>query len=215
MTTPNRIDFVADISCPFCAIAVTSFSQALVNIADDETFDLHFQPYQLNPQMPAQGQDFLDYLSTKSGATREQVQGRIAGLTQRAADVGFTVAIGDGSRIYNTFDAHRLLHWASLEGKQHRLEQRLFAAYFSEGRDVSNLDVLVDAATSVDLDGEAARNVLTSQQYAEDVRAAEQHWKARGVSSVPSIFINGELAFSGAQTAATFETALRNLSHVG
>ncbi|PZR87286.1 MAG: disulfide bond formation protein DsbA [Stutzerimonas stutzeri] len=212
MTTPTRIDFVADISCPFCAIAVTTFSRALAKVGDNAAFELHFQPYELNPQMPGEGQDFFGYLSAKSGATREQVQQRIAGLSHRAAEAGLTISIGEDSRIFNTFDAHRLLHWAGLDGKQHLLEQELYAAYFTDGRDTSSADILIETASSVDFDPEKARHLLTSQMYAEDVRSAEEHWKSRGVTSVPAIFIDGELAFSGAQSEVLFEKELRNIA---
>ena len=133
-------------------------------------------------------------------------------IRARAAAVGFTMAMSDQSRIYNTFDAHRMLHWAEQEGRQAELKHALFDAYFTEGKSPADYDVLVAAAEKAGLDGAAAREVLTSGRYAEEVRRAEQLWRSRGIDSVPAVVIDGRYLISGGQPPEAFEQALRQIA---
>jgi predicted DsbA family dithiol-disulfide isomerase len=212
MPKPIRIDFVSDVSCPWCVIGLQGLEEALGRTADLVQADIHFQPFELNPAMPAGGQNIVDHIGEKYGSTPEQSAANREMIRARAASVGFTMAMTDQSRIYNTFDAHRLLHWAELEGRQAQLKHALFEAYFTDGQNPGDPDVLVAAARKAGLDGAAAAEVLSSGRYAEEVRAAEQQWQAAGINSVPAIVINQRYLISGGQPPEKFEEALRAIA---
>lgn len=212
MTKPMQIDFVSDVSCPWCVIGLKGLEQALANVGDLVDADIRFQPFELNPQMPPEGQDIAEHIQQKYGSTPEQSAANRTMIRERAAELGFTMAMSDGSRIYNTFDAHRLLHWAAIEGRQLELKHALFAAYFTEGRNPGDPEVLVEAAEKAGLDGAAAREVLASGQYAEDVREDERLWQSQGVSAVPAVIINRKYLISGGQPPEAFERALRKIA---
>lgn len=212
MGTPMKIDFVSDISCPWCVIGLRGLEQALDRIGDEVDADITFQPFELNPAMPAGGQNIVEHIGEKYGSTPEQSAANRAMIRERAAALGFTMAMSDESRIYNTFDAHRLLHWAETSGHQPALKNRLFDAYFTRGENPSDHEVLVTAATEVGLDPAAARDILASGRYADEVRAAEQLWQSRGISAVPAVIINEKYLISGGQPAEAFEQALRGIA---
>ena len=212
MPIPMTIDFVSDVSCPWCVIGLRGLEQALAAVGDLVDADIRFQPFELNPQMPAEGQDIGEHIRQKYGSTPAQSAANRTMIRDRAAALGFTMAMAEGSRIYNTFDAHRLLHWAGIEGRQAAVKNALFTAYFTEGRNPGDVDVLVDAAVQAGLDGAAARDVIVSGRYAADVRAEEHHWTSQGVSAVPAVVINGKYLISGGQPAAAFERALRSIA---
>jgi predicted DsbA family dithiol-disulfide isomerase len=212
MPTPLQIDFVSDISCPWCLIGLKSLEQALERIAGHATADIHFQPFELNPQMPAEGQDIGEHIAQKYGSTNEELARIQETIRARGAALGFTFNMDKRSRIYNTFDAHRLLHWAESQRRQHALKQALFTAYFTEGRDPSNREVLIDVATQVGLDPGRAREILESDVYADEVRAQEQHYGQQGIQAVPSVIINGKYLIQGGQPVEVFEQALRKIA---
>jgi predicted DsbA family dithiol-disulfide isomerase len=217
MSTPAnlKIDFVSDVVCPWCAVGLKSLEKALANIGGDVTVDMHFQPFELNPQMAPEGEDVGEHLARKYGSTPEQMAQNQEAIRQRGADVGFTFNMDKRKRIVNTFDAHRLLHWAALQGRQPELKQALLAAYFTDGRDVSSRDVLVDVATQVGLDPVEARHVLAEGRYAQDVRAQEQFYQSQGVSAVPSVIINDRYLIQGGQPPEVFEQTLRKIAAEG
>lgn len=212
MTKPMRIDFVSDVVCPWCVIGLKGLEQALANMADVVTADIHFQPFELNPDMPPEGQDIGEHVAQKYGSTPEQSAAARDTIRARAADVGFTIASRPGARIYNTFDAHRLLHWAAEQGQQAAVKMQLFDAYFTQGRSPADHDVLVDAAVAAGLDGSAARAMLASDLYADAVRADEENWRRQGISAVPAVIINERYLISGGQPPAVFEKALRRIA---
>jgi predicted DsbA family dithiol-disulfide isomerase len=212
MTARIKIDFVSDVSCPWCAIGLKSLETAIGRIGDAATVDLHFQPFELNPQMPAEGQDIVEHIAEKYGSTPKQIAQNQEGIRARGAELGFTFNMDKRSRIYNTFDAHRLLHWAELEGRQHALKQALFTAYFTEGRNPSDREVLIELAQQVGLDPHRAREILESTLYAEEVRARERFYTQHGIHAVPSIIINEKYLIQGGQPADVFEQALRRVA---
>lgn len=212
MTTPLKIDFVSDVSCPWCAIGLKSLEQALERIGGDVPTDIHFQPFELNPQMPPEGQDIAEHITQKYGSTPEQLARTQEGIRARGAELGFTFNMDKRSRVYNTFDAHRLLHWAELEGRQHALKQALFTAYFTDGRNPSDRDVLIDVATQAGLDPLRAREVLESGRYTDEVREREQLYGQRGVRAVPSVIVNDKYLIQGGQPVEVFERALRQIA---
>lgn len=210
-----KIDFVSDVVCPWCVIGLRALEQAIAATADVVAPTITFHPFELNPAMPPEGQNIAEHVAEKYGATPEQSAKNRAGIQSRAAELGFAMTGTADSRIYNTFDAHRLLHWAQQFGLQAALKNRLFAVYFSEGGNVSDPDVLVRAAADVGLDADAARAVLVDGRYAHEVRAEERYWHAQGINAVPAIVINDRYAIMGGQPPEAFERALRKIAAEG
>ena len=205
-----KIDFVSDVACPWCAVGLNSLERALERIGDGLDVELHFRPFELNPQLGPEGEDAAEHLARKYGLTPQQLERNRAAIRQRGADVGFT--FGDRTRIWNTFDAHRLLHWAGLEGRQRELKHALLEAYHGRGENPGAHDVLLQLAREVGLDVERAREVLTSGRYAAEVRAEEQHWQQLGIHSVPSVIVDDRHLIQGGQPPEVFEQALRQLA---
>lgn len=212
MTATLKIDFVSDISCPWCAIGLHALEQAADRLKGEVALDLHFQPFELNPQMVPEGQDINEHLHEKYGATPEQSQGTRDAIAQRGAALGFTFNMDKRSRIYNTFDAHRLLHWAEEKGLQPQLKHALFKAYFTDGQSPGDHDVLLRVAGEVGLDVEEARAVLASDRYAAEVRERERFYQQHGIHSVPAIIVNDRHLIQGGQPVEVFEQALRQIA---
>lgn len=212
MPQKMKIDFVSDVSCPWCVIGLKALEQALERVADDVTADIHFQPFELNPQMPAGGQELYEHLAGKYGSSREQSDQNREMIRDRAADVGFEIRLDRLQRIFNTFDTHRVLHHAALEGRQQELKHALFSAYFTDGDDPGDHAVLLRTAVAAGLDGERVAAVLASDEYAGEVRAAEQLWHRNGISAVPAVIINDRHLIQGGQPVDYFEAALRQIA---
>lgn len=208
--TPIRVDFVSDVSCPWCAVGLKSLEQAMARIGAAVPVELHFQPFELNPRMPAQGEDADEHLLRKYGSTPQQLERNREAIRARGAELGFV--FNRRERIYNTFDAHRLLHWAGELGRQLDLKRALLVAYFTEGQDVGDREVLARVAESVGLDGDAARKVLAGHRYTEEVRGDEQFYLRAGIHSVPAIIVNRQHLISGGQPPEVFVQALCDLA---
>ena len=210
MTTQLKIDFVSDVSCPWCAVGLGALEAALARVAPDVKAELHFQPFELNPQMPKEGQDTFEHLNQKYGSSREQQAESREMIRARGAAVGFKFSAGGRPRIYNTFDAHRLLHWAELEDvdKQIVLKKSLLKAYFTEGRHVGRVPDLVELAVEVGLDADEAREALESHRHLDDVRADQAQAMAYGIQGVPFFVIDERFGISGAQDPTVFASAL-------
>ena len=209
---PLRIDFVSDVVCPWCAIGLASLEQALQRLDGEIAAEIHFQPFELNPQLPPEGEDIAWHLQRKYGMDEAQLAQNQERIRQRGAELGVVFDLGARSRIYNTFDAHRLLHWAETEGRQRELKHALLRAYFSEGKDVSDRDTLVAIAASAGLDAGRARAILDSGEFAEEVRATERFFQQLGISGVPAIIIERRHLVSGGQPPEVFERALREIA---
>ena len=210
-----KIDFVSDVSCPWCAVGLSALEQALANIGDALPVDLHFQPFELNPQMAPEGEDIVEHLTRKYGIDAAQVATNTANIRQRGQEVGFDFGLGKRSRVYNTFDAHRLLHWADIHGpagSQRALKHALLRAYFTDGRDPSDHATLLQAATDVGLDAAEAAAVLSSDRYAAEVRQAEAFYQQAGIHAVPAVIIDDKHLISGGQPVEVFERALRQIA---
>jgi predicted DsbA family dithiol-disulfide isomerase len=160
--------------------------------------------------MAREGEDANQHLRRKYGRSPEQLAQARAAIHARGAAVGFR--FGERPRVYNTFDAHRLLHWAELEGRQHALKAALLKAYHGDARDPSDHAVLLDVAAEVGLDTPRAAQILASDEFAAEVRAAEKHWLDLGIHSVPSVVINGRHLIQGGQPPEVFEQALREIA---
>ena len=207
-----KIDFVSDIACPWCAVGLCALEIAIKRIGDDFPIALHIQPFELNPDMTMEGVDASEYLASKYGLSTVQLAANRANIRARGDAVGFT--FGERSRVWNTFDAHRLLHWAGLQdfAKQRALKHALLRSYHGEGRNPSSKDVLLELTREVGLDGTAARTILESDTYTREVRQAEQFWIRNGINSVPAVIVNDQHLISGGQPPEVFEQALRQIA---
>ena len=210
MSIPLKIDFISDVACPWCIIGLRALDQALEHLGNEVRAQIHFQPFELNPKMGPEGQDIFEHIAQKYGSTREQYLANAENIRQRGAELGFVFKPGD-RRVYNTFDAHRLIHWAAEEGKQQALKEALFVAYFSQHANVSSHEILANVAQKVGLDRQRAEAILMSDTYAADVRQQEELWISRGVSSVPTIVFNDQYAVSGGQPVDVFVGAIRQI----
>ena len=209
-----RIDFVSDVSCPWCAVGLGALQAALAQVAPGITAELHFQPFALNPQLPAEGQDTLEHLTQKYGISAEQALANAEVIRERGAAVGFTFDPGRRNRVWNTFDAHRLLHWAELEGpaQQLALKKALLKAYLTDGENPSDPAVLLRLVGEVGLSTDRAREILESDTYADATRQQEQQFLDAGIHSVPAIILNRQHLISGGQPVEVFERALRQVA---
>lgn len=206
-----KIDFVSDVSCPWCAVGLKSLEAALARVGSQVNATIHFQPFELNPQMAPEGEEIVEHLKAKYGASVDFARSQEA-LKARGDAVGFHFDFHKRGRIYNTFDAHRLLHWAEGEGKQHALKNALFTAYFTAGQDPSNHEVLVGVAQGVGLDEKRAREILGSDEFAPEVRERERFYIQAGIQGVPAVIINDRHLIQGGQPPEVFEQALRQLA---
>ena len=207
------IKFVSDVACPWCAIGLASLDQAIARIAAEADATIRPEPFELNPDMGPEGANVVAYLGRKYGRTPAQVaevQERIRG---RGAEVGF--AFGKREHVWNTFAAHRVLHWATAKGRGAELKRALLQAYHGEGRNPAAPEVLAELAATVGLDGERARQIAESDEYAHEVRERERHWMEQGVNGVPFVVVNDRYAIEGGQPPEVFEEALRRILATG
>ena len=241
MSKTLTVDFVSDVACPWCAVGLASFEQALKDLGGDVNVELSFQPFELNPTMASEGADAAEYLIAKYGMSRAQLVQNRQRIVDRGAEVGF--AFGERKHVWNTFDAHRMLYWAGVEGAtlrapgrpqregaplggsepgelgglspQHALKAALLKAYHGEGRNPAAHDVLLELSVAAGLDAERARAVLAGREFSDEVREAEQFWQEAGISSVPAVVINRRHLVSGGQPPAVFADALRKIAAEG
>jgi predicted DsbA family dithiol-disulfide isomerase len=208
-----KIDFISDVSCPWCAIGLKSLEQAFA-LAPEIQASVQFQPFELNPQMPSEGEEINAHLARKYGASPAQLEQTREQIRQRGEALGFTFTKGARDRIYNTFDAHRLLHWAGEvdPARQKALKLALFTAYFTEGRNPGDREVLLAAAGVAGLDTDGAAAILDSDAHASDVREQEAFWQSQGIQSVPALVINGRYLLQGGQPPEVFAQALRQIA---
>jgi predicted DsbA family dithiol-disulfide isomerase len=205
-----KIDFVSDVTCPWCAIGLAALEQAIARLGSEVSVQLQLQPFELNPGMPPGGEDLAHYVTRKYGASPAELAARQGLIRQRAAEVG--LHFGPRTRVWNTFDAHRLLHWAGGEGRQLELKRELLAAYHGRGENPGSPDVLLRAARTAGLDVERAREVLERNEFADEVRARIRHWESLGIHSVPSVIIDDRHLIQGGQPVEVFERAMRELA---
>jgi predicted DsbA family dithiol-disulfide isomerase len=211
MPTPLRIDFVSDVACPWCVIGLRSLMKALEAIGDEVEANIHFQPFELNPDMPPEGQNTTEHVRQKYGSTPERSAQVRQVIGETGAALGFTFNYGPGSRIWNTFDAHRLLHWAGIAGRQLELKEALFKANFTDQLSTSDHEVLVNAAKEAGLDARRAREILAKDEFADEVRRDEMVWRNRGIQAAPSIIFNQRWMIQGGQPPPVFEHAIRQI----
>jgi predicted DsbA family dithiol-disulfide isomerase len=216
MSKPVKIDFVSDVACPWCAIGLAALERAIASVGGDLQVELHFQPFELNPDMVAEGESIADHLGRKYGLSAEQLTQNGEALRQRGEALGVRIDLQKRDRIYNTFDAHRLLHWAGELGvaQQQALKRALLQAYHGDGRNVSDRDTLVDIAAAVGLDAGETRRILETDTYAAQVREREHFYQQHGIRAVPSVIFNDRHLVQGGQPPEVFEQALRQLAGI-
>jgi len=216
MSIPVKIDFVSDVACPWCAVGLRSLEEAMARVGSELEVELHFQPFELNPQMPSEGEDAVEHLTRKYHISAAQAAQNAEMIRARGAELGFTFDMEKRSRVYNTFDAHRLLHWAGDQGEepQKRLKHALLRAYFTQGRNVSDRDTLVAVVEEAKLDGPRARHMLESDELVDAVRRQERFYVEQGISAVPSVIFNNRHLIQGGQPVEAFEAMLRRLSRL-
>ena len=211
MKEPLDIQFISDVMCPWCVVGLGNLNQALEQLNDTVDATVTFQPFELNPNMPAEGQNLTEHITEKYGISKAQSEQNRAMIQARGKELDFDFNFTDESRIRNSFDAHRLLHWAGLEGKQAELKAALFKAHFSHNQNINDYSTLAHLAASVNLDPAAAKGILENGHFAEEVREQEALWQQNGISSVPTVIINNKYAISGGQPADVFKNAIEEI----
>jgi predicted DsbA family dithiol-disulfide isomerase len=202
-----QIDFVSDVACPWCAVGLGALEQAIANIAKtdpDVRVSIRFQPFQLNPNMPPEGQDITEHLSQKYGSSAAQQAQTYEAIRQRGAEFGFDFRLGGRGRTWNTFDA--------APEKQQQLKKALLKAYFTDGLNPGAHDVLLRICSELGLDAAKAAQILASDDYTQPVRTRQAFYAANNINSVPAVIINEQYLISGGQPVATFESALRQVA---
>ncbi|SNQ42979.1 DsbA family oxidoreductase [Cellulophaga lytica] len=211
MSNKIKIDVVSDVVCPWCAIGYKRLEQAIIEMGIQDKIELEWQPFQLNPNMPTNGQDLEEHITEKYGSTPEQQQESQERMTDFGAELGFKFDYFKGMRMANTFDAHVLLEYAKENGKQTQLKMRLMNAFFGERKDVSNRDILKQELETVGLNTSEAFALLDSQDKRTKVKSDEDYWKSLGVNSVPTVVFNRKSALTGAQPVAVYKQVLTEL----
>lgn len=207
------IAFVSDVACPWCAIGLASLDKALERLRGEVDTTVRVEPFELNPDMGPEGARVVDYIARKYGRTPEQIAQVQARIREHGAAVGFT--FGPRDHVWNTFDAHRMLYWAGLEGRALELKRALLRAYHGEGRNPGAPDVLVELAAAAGLDAARARSIVGSREYEAEVREREQFWLQKGVHGVPLVVVNDSYGIEGAQPPESYEQALRQIASEG
>jgi len=206
---PLRIDIVSDVMCPWCIIGYRQLATALE--ASEVDHEIHWHPFELNPNMPPEGQDIGEHLAEKYGTTPEQSTANRAMMTTRGKELGFNFNFVDGFRMHNTFKTHQLLHWANEHSRKDGLKQALFIAHFTDGRNLSDDAVLVEIAGEIGLDRAQAKAVLDDQRFAGVVRQEQQFWVKQGINGVPAMVFDRQHLVTGAQGTHAYENILAQL----
>ena len=209
---PLRIDIVSDVVCPWCVVGYRQLAAALEQT--NTAHEIHWHPFELNPNMPSEGQNMREHITEKYGSSKAESDASRAQITKVGSEVGFDFNFTDELRMHNTFNLHQLLHWAEQQGRMHELKQALFAAHFTDNRNLSDIKILADIAAEVGLSREEALTVLEDQRFANDVRELEQHWQRQGIQSVPAIIFNEQHLVSGAQGVDNYVNILEQLANM-
>jgi predicted DsbA family dithiol-disulfide isomerase len=206
-----KIDIVSDVVCPWCTVGYKRLEKAISELGIEDQIEIEWQPFELNPQMPAEGQNVDEHITEKYGSTAAQQKESKQRLVDAGNELGFTFDYFDDMRIVNTFDAHVLLEYAKKFDKQTALKMRLTASYFSERKDVSQREVLKQALLDVGLNAEEGMALLENEEARYEVRTQQGYWKNLGVNSVPTIVFNRKSAVTGAQPVDLFKKVLSEL----
>ena len=208
--TPLRIDIISDVMCPWCIIGYRQLSKALE--ATGTAHEIHWHPFELNPDMPQAGQNMREHIMEKYGSTAEESALNRQQMVKVGDDLGFDFQFTEDTRMHNTFNTHQLLHWANTQERMHDLKQALFTAHFTNGRDLSDAKVLADIAGEIGLDRTEALAVLEDQCYADQIRQEENFWIKQGIRGVPAVVFERQHLVTGAQGVDNFTNILKRLT---
>lgn len=207
-----KIDIVSDISCPWCIIGYRSLLMALDKMDPPVSVKIAWKPFQLNPNMPVEGQHLGEHLHEKYGSSEKDIVQTREMIAGRGAALGFEFNFKDDGRIYNTFNAHRLLYWAGKMGKQTELKLGLFGLYFTQGRNPSDVEQLLEVVEKIGLPVADARNILQSHQFTQEVETELAKYQGMGISSVPTFIINDKYKITGGQPVESFVDMLNDIA---
>lgn len=210
--SPMRIDIISDVMCPWCVIGYRQLAIALD--AKGVAHEIHWHPFELNPNMPPEGQDMREHVAEKYGTTPAQSDASRAQMSALGDELGFSFGFAEGFRMHNTFNTHQLLHWADGQGRKHDLKQALFTAHFTNGRDLSDTSVLADIAAEIGLDRTEAAAVVTDQRFASDVRQEQNFWTQQGIQGVPAVVFDRQHLVTGAQGVDRYSSILDQLGQM-
>lgn len=210
LTHSLRVDIISDVVCPWCAVGYSQLAFAARRL--DVTLDIHWQPFELNPDMALEGEDLRAHLATKYGSTPEQSAEIRRQLTELGAPLGFDFRFADDMRIYNTFQAHQLIDWAELQSAGHQMKLALLTAYFAQGRNISDHDTLIAIATEVGLDPAATEQMLASGAHGDSIRQRETFWMQQGIRGVPAMVFDQRHLVTGAQGVEAYTSILEQLT---
>ncbi|MET6991178.1 DsbA family oxidoreductase [Sediminicola arcticus] len=206
-----KIDIVSDVVCPWCTIGYKRLETAILEMGIADKIELEWQPFELNPQMPSEGENVEEHIANKYGSSPEDIKRSQEHMAEVGAELGFTFDYFDGMKIVNTRNAHILLDFAKESGKQTELKMRLVTAFFSERKDVSNRNVLLEELNHIGLNAEKALARLENDDARYEVQTKEAYWQSVGVSSVPTIIFNNKNALTGAQPVSVYKQVLSEL----
>ena len=207
-----KIDIISDPICPWCYIGKTRLDRAL-ELNPTHNFIIEWHPFQLNPAMPKDGMDRREYLEAKFGGQKEAIE-VYSNIDKTATETGLSLNFGGSKRTPNTIDAHRLIHWAGIEGRQNSIIDRLFKAYFQEGRDISEHSVLTKIASAAGMDQDVVRSLLKSDADKEDIKARDTDARKRGIQGVPAFVVANEYVIQGAQTIDIWDNIIKEIQEV-
>lgn len=211
MNEKIKLDIISDVVCPWCIVGYKHLEAAIKELNLENKVEIEWQPFELNPDMPAEGEELRAHVARKYGSSKEDSDRARVNIAKAGAEYGFDFEYFDGMKIVNTFDAHMLLDYAHQVGKQTALKMRLFSAFFTEQKDVSLQDVLIKEAEAVGISAEASKAALTNVEIKHRVKSLESQWREMGVTGVPTVVFNRTSALTGAQPQETFVEVLREL----
>jgi len=206
----TKLDIISDPICPWCYIGKAKFDRALEN-RPNHSFEIEWHPYMLNPDMPPEGMDRREYLETKFGG-KEGAVGVYTSIANAAEEAGVDVNFELINRTPSTVDAHRVIHWAGLEGVQTAVVTRLFKAYFQEGKDISDHEVLIDITASCGIDPEVTRKLLAQDVDKDGIRARAKNAAEKGVRGVPCFIVDNHFVVQGAQSPEMWEQVIDEIT---
>lgn len=211
MAEKIKLDIVSDVVCPWCTIGYKRLEKAISEMGIADKIEIEWQPFELNPHMPAEGENVIEHIANKYGSTLDQQMESQERMKEAGEELGFTFDYFDDMRIVNTRDAHVLLDYAKEKNKQTDLKMRLVAAFFSERKDVSDREILAQEIEAVGLNVEEAMARLGDDAARYEVTSKEQYWQSLGVSSVPTFVFDKKSALTGAQPVDVFKQVLTEL----
>lgn len=212
MSSLLRIDIVSDVMCPWCIIGYRQLAAALEATCTEH--DIHWHPFELNPDMPPEGQNVREHFIEKYGSTAEESEQSRKQMTALGTELGFDFRFDENMRMHNTFNAHQLIHWADTQEREHDMKQALFTAHFTFRRDLSDIHVLADVAAETGLERVEALAVLEDQRFAPEVRAMQNFWLQQGIRGVPAVVFDRQHLVTGAQGVENYTRILEKMNQI-